>query len=268
MVAYSALREALKALKDAGTIAYCAVGVEIGESTWWMSTWINNKTDRPQFNVAARRRISEKVLKWLQKKHGQFTKQKLDDDDDVELHMSSRSATGYRGVRPSAHGFRADYSTSYIGTFETAKDAAIAYAKHVAGGDGGDGGGGDDDDDEAPEVVEEAEGVKLHLAPGSKTGYKGVYQQSSGRYSAKWWDAAAQKYRPLGSFDTAVEAAVAYARGVGPAGDAAAEEDDVADDQGDGRPTQPAREYWVGKKEKGRDGGMWVVTANGTRLSW
>ena len=47
MVAYSALREALKALKDAGTIAYCAVGVEIGESTWWMSTWINNSVDRP-----------------------------------------------------------------------------------------------------------------------------------------------------------------------------------------------------------------------------
>ena len=73
-------------------------------------------------------------------------------------------------------------------------------------------------------MVEEAEGLKLHLAPGTKTGYKGVYQQSSGRYSAKFWDVPAQKYRPLGSFDTAVEAAVAFARGVGPAGDAAAKE--------------------------------------------
>ena len=68
MVAYSALREALKALKDAGTIAYCTVGGEIGESVWWMSTWINNKTDRPQFNDRRRTEISEKVLKWLQAK--------------------------------------------------------------------------------------------------------------------------------------------------------------------------------------------------------
>ena len=82
-------------------------------------------------------------------------------------------------------------------------------------------------------MVEEAEGLKLHLAPGSKTGYKGVYQQSSGRYSAKWWDVPAQKYRPLGSFDTAVEAAVAFRRAVGPPGGGGGGDDDDDDDDAD-----------------------------------
>ena len=82
MVAYSALRAALKTILAVYRLTQRHVGEEIGEGESPMSLWINNKVGVPQFTDAVRRRVSEKVLKWLQKKHGKFTGQKLDDDDD------------------------------------------------------------------------------------------------------------------------------------------------------------------------------------------
>ena len=60
-------------------------------------------------------------------------------------------------------------------------------------------------------VVVEAEGYKLHLATRSnnKTGYKGVKEQNGRFYAERWIDG---KQVHLGTYDTAVEAAVAYAR--------------------------------------------------------
>ena len=67
----------------------------------------------------------------------------------------------------------------------------------------------------APQVVDEADGVKLHHAPGTKTGYKGVQDQGERSDPAKRYRAKRcreGKMLLLGSFPTAVEAAVCYAR--------------------------------------------------------
>ena len=55
---------------------------------------------------------------------------------------------------------------------------------------------------EEPDVVREAEGLRLHLSSKSNTGYMGVRKQR-GRYEAR-----VKKSERLGSFDSAVEAAV------------------------------------------------------------
>jgi len=62
--------------------------------------------------------------------------------------------------------------------------------------------------------VAEAEGLRLHLSVGSSTGYKGVRKDGqSGRFKAEHWSGG--RYVSFGKFDTAVDAAVAYARAVG-----------------------------------------------------
>ena len=53
--------------------------------------------------------------------------------EDLRLHLSSRSATGYKGVYNARDCFSAQRRTSegfkYLGTFKTAVEAAVAYAK-------------------------------------------------------------------------------------------------------------------------------------------
>ena len=63
-------------------------------------------------------------------------------------------------------------------------------------------------------VAEEAEGYKLHLAnrSNSSTGYKGVSTLPNGRFIAIYYDSALKKNVCLGTYNTAVEAAVAYAK--------------------------------------------------------
>ena len=63
----------------------------------------------------------------------------------------------------------------------------------------------------------EAEGLRLHLSSSSSSGYKGVCRKSSGRFQAAVQRVAGGRPVVLGSFDTAVEAAVAYARAAGEA---------------------------------------------------
>ena len=58
----------------------------------------------------------------------------------------------------------------------------------------------------------EAEGLRLHLSSHSSTGYKGVDKLGS-RFRVR--HKGGKKVRSVGIFDTAVEAAVAYARVVG-----------------------------------------------------
>ena len=55
-----------------------------------------------------------------------------------KLHLSSRSRTGYRGVYRKAEDryqaeCSADGKNKHLGHFPTAVDAAVAYAKHMAG---------------------------------------------------------------------------------------------------------------------------------------
>ena len=63
-------------------------------------------------------------------------------------------------------------------------------------------------------LVAEAEGLKLHLSSRSSTGYKGVRKHTqAGRFVACRYAGSRTIY--IGVFDSAVEAAVAYARAVG-----------------------------------------------------
>ena len=65
-------------------------------------------------------------------------------------------------------------------------------------------------------VVTEAEGLKLHLSSKNATGYLGVYP-ARGRFAARLNGRAPDADQHfLGTFDTALEAAVAYAKHVGP----------------------------------------------------
>ena len=59
-----------------------------------------------------------------------------------------------------------------------------------------------------------AEGLRLHLSSSSATGYKGVYEHF-GRFKAE--HSVNGRRARIGTFATAVEAAVAYARVVGEA---------------------------------------------------
>ena len=61
-------------------------------------------------------------------------------------------------------------------------------------------------------MLAEAEGLRLHLSSAAATGYKGVIEYASGRFQAR--RKANGFYKGLGTFGTAVEAAVAYARAV------------------------------------------------------
>ena len=66
-------------------------------------------------------------------------------------------------------------------------------------------------------IVTEAEGLRLHLSPNSATGYLGVYLER-GKFCAQTKVGGQGARRIfLGTFGTAVEAAVAYARRVGEA---------------------------------------------------
>jgi len=84
-----------------------------------------------------------------------------------------------------------------LGTFDTAVEAAVAYAR--AGG-------------EAPAVVADAGGVRLHLSSRNPTGYRGV-TKDCGRFRVEIKLNGRRVH--LGTFDTAVEAAVAFARAGG-----------------------------------------------------
>ncbi len=62
------------------------------------------------------------------------------------------------------------------------------------------------------EIVEEAEGWRLHLSSSSNTGYKGVFRKPNGRFLAQISRLASTNH--IGVYDTAVQAAIAYARQV------------------------------------------------------
>ena len=76
----------------------------------------------------------------------------------------------------------------------------------------GSGGGARGEGSAAVAVVDEAEGLQLHLSASASSGYKGVSSIASGRWQARI-RCGHNHHNPLtlGTFDTAVEAAVAYA---------------------------------------------------------
>ena len=123
------------------------------------------------------------------------------DAEGLRLHLSS-NATGYKGVQEQSSGrFVAQHKVGgrmvYIGIFDTAVEAAVAYARAVG-------------EYQPPAVAAEAEGLRLHLSSNNVTGYKSVFKLDSGRFQAQHRVDGKKVF--LGTFDTAVEAAVAYAR--------------------------------------------------------
>ena len=112
-------------------------------------------------------------------------------------------AAAVRDGRSDAPQHSVDGRRVYIGYFDTAVEAAVAYARAV----------GEYQPPAPPTVAAEAEGLRLHLSSSSSTGYKGVYEHASGRFKAQ--HRAGERMVYLGSFATAVEAAVAYARAAG-----------------------------------------------------
>ena len=129
--------------------------------------------------------------------------------EGLRLHLSSRSSTGYAAVVKRAHGrFEASHKVDgrrnvYLGTFDTAVDAAVAYARTV----------GEYQAPATPAVATEADaGLRLHVSSSSNTGYTCVSKHASGRFQAVHY--VSGRRFSLGLFDTAVEAAAAYARHV------------------------------------------------------
>ena len=97
----------------------------------------------------------------------------------------------------------------------------MAYARRVQSLAGDDGEDGAVMMVEAEDVVHEAlateaEGLQLHLSRSSKSGYKGVVQKSTRRFEAISICDDGYTQNSIGLFDSALEAAVAYARTVGP----------------------------------------------------
>ena len=143
--------------------------------------------------------------------------------DGVRLHLSGTCSTGYRGVRyrSRAANFEAkcfrNGQETYLGTFDTAVEGAVAYAKHLLSL-------GEVAAQYDEEQVTEVDGLRLHLAEESgyqksNTGYLGVHRRERGfktpaRFCA-WYHCrgkGGKVSKHLGTFGTAVEAAVAYAK--------------------------------------------------------
>jgi len=126
-----------------------------------------------------------------------------------------------------------------LGSFGTAVEAAAAYARAVAeapedaaaeeGEEAEEEEEGEEGAEPAP-VVEEAEGLRLHLSNSNSTGYRGVRMQR-GRFNARHMLDGTCLY--LGSFGTAVEAAVAYARAVGQGGAEEGEGEGEGEEEGE-----------------------------------
>ena len=167
----------------------------------------------------------------------------------IDSLATAKCKSGYKGVYPArGNRWQAQFRHKALGGYATAYEAGVAVARAVqreeAGGDYDD---ADDDEHSEEEAVAKEEardedgddgdvvtsvaGVALHLSARNGTGYQGVFRTCNGKFVAQ----CAHAY--LGTFITAVDAALAYARHVrrvaGVADDTGGEEeaiplDDVA----------------------------------------
>ena len=146
-----------------------------------------------------------------------------DEDEDVEvvtteaeglkLRLSGQNKTGYLHVtRTGVSRFRAELrghgrqgAPLTLGHYGTAVEAAVAVARHLQAVEEEE----EEEEGEEEEVVAEADGIKLHLSPKNKTGYLGITVRS--RFGKTIYEA--NPYGQwVGSFASAVEAAVAIAK--------------------------------------------------------
>ena len=155
----------------------------------------------------------------------------LPDYGDLRLHKSLRSSTGYKNVvymptcqvaKPYACFSVRDPTTSQkrvLGCYRTAVEAAVVFAKYIKHLHQLE--NPDSSEMACEEVATEAEGMELHTSHRSVTGYEGVrkWKSPSGRPVERVRYRAVAPMRDtkragqcLGYYETAVEAAVAFAK--------------------------------------------------------
>jgi hypothetical protein len=144
--------------------------------------------------------------------------------EGLELVPSSRSETGFKGVRKSGGRFevliRENGKQRYISTFATPEEAALCYARHVGAERAATEAAEARDNGQQPLTADEAraaaaaEGLELVPSASGQTGFRGVTQpRVSGRYVVMIYENGKPRY--IGTFATPEEAALCYARHVG-----------------------------------------------------
>ena len=142
--------------------------------------------------------------------------------EGLELVPSLSNETGFKGVSVQGGGYQTNLRENgkqrYLGSFASAEEAALCYARHVGAGraaaEAAEARGAVPQPLTADEAraTAAAEGLELVPSASSESGFKGVTVQGGG-YHAKLWVNGKQRY--LGTFATAEEAALCYARHVG-----------------------------------------------------
>jgi hypothetical protein len=132
--------------------------------------------------------------------------------------LSSKNATGYTGVSKNGKRFKAqiniDRKTKYIGTYDTPKEAALAFDravvqhKHTSSKLNYPDGLPSDDED-YDEIMDPKK--KRKLKSNNTTGYRGVSKRKERFYAQIRIDG---KMKYLGMHDTAKDAAIAFDRAV------------------------------------------------------
>ena len=175
----------------------------------------------------------------------------------IKLHLSTRSLTGYTGIflnhANAAKPFSAQLTSSEqaLGCFSTALEAAMAYAMHVATEKIEVAAAAEEEENkgasegEEQDVVSEVDGAKLHLSSKSASGYLGV-SSNGANFSARH-----ARHQYLGTYPTAVEAAVAYAKHVWKLDSTAEGEEEMEEEMEEG--TEEGEEE--GEEEEGEEEG-------------
>ena len=127
----------------------------------------------------------------------------------IQQPLSSRNTVGYRGVSKSGKKFKASIKiggkpTTHLGTYDTAKEAAVAYDRAVLKANQS------STLLNFPGMVHnlDVEPKRKKQKVKSTTGYKGIRKLSNGSFLARI--KIKGKELNLGNFDTAVAAALAY----------------------------------------------------------
>jgi hypothetical protein len=125
----------------------------------------------------------------------------------IQKALLSTNTTGYRGVSKKGKNFEAKIKiggkTTNLGTYDTAKEAAIAYDRSVLKANRS------TSLLNFPDMVHNLDvEPKRKKYKRSSTGYRGVRTDRSGKYEARLYNKGKQK--SIGTFDTAIQAAFAY----------------------------------------------------------
>jgi len=203
-------------------------------------------------NTSRRRRTTPRTTSRAHNPENNFTLEQAEataEREGLVLVPSKMTTTGYKGVSArgmyfSATGKRGNGQITHIGTYKTSHVAALYYARHV----GAEQAAAEKVAEEAAEkaakaaaatfeeakAIAESEGLVIVLSKANATGYRGVTKQYTmtlagprlNGYSAKG-KRGTDKVIIIGHYTTSHEAALNYARHIGPqqaAAEKAAEE--------------------------------------------